>query len=70
LEFVKAALRIVAWLMLATIVLAWRAGPISFQQRWVSMPPAMSWEMLARARQAAERPAAMTYCKYPDCKRS
>jgi hypothetical protein len=63
--------RIIAWLLLATIVLAWQAGPISFQQRWVSMPSAMPAGLIEQARRAAERPNGMTYtfCKYPACKR-
>jgi hypothetical protein len=67
----KTALRILAWLLLATVILGWRAGPTSFQQRWVAMPQAMSWQTLNAARKAAERPAAMTYtyCKWSNCQR-
>jgi hypothetical protein len=61
------------WLT-ALAVLAWLAipRPPLFQARWVAMPAAMSWDMLSRARKAAEQPAGMTYTyyKYPDCKRT
>ena len=62
---------IIAWAVIAAVVLAW-PRPSSFNARWVSMPLAMSWDMLNRVRKATERPTAMTYthCKWPDCKRS
>jgi hypothetical protein len=33
----------------------------SFEQRWVAMPPAMSIQMLDRARKAAARPS---FCQW------
>jgi hypothetical protein len=68
----KTVLRILAWAAVATFITWWPTRPTSFDARWVSMPAAMSWDALSRARKASERPAAMTYtyCKYPDCKRS
>jgi hypothetical protein len=64
-------LLILAWAVVSVAILWWPRPP-GFNTRWVSMPPAMSWEMLARARQSAERPAAMTYthCKWPQCRLS
>jgi len=60
-------------LIIATVAAAavWWPRLVSFDQRFVSMPPAMSWDTITKARKAAGRPAGMTYtyCKYPDCKR-
>jgi len=69
----KIALRILAW---AASFMWW---PTQSTIWWptraaalVRMPAAMSWDVLNRARKAAERPTGMTYtyCKYPNCKRS
>jgi hypothetical protein len=65
----KALLLIIA--AVATAALSWPRQGV-FQARWPeAMPPAMSWNMINKARKAAERPTGMTYtyCKYPDCKR-
>jgi hypothetical protein len=37
-----------------------------FETRWVSMPPIMSFDMIAKA--AAHKLAFMPYCKWPQCK--
>jgi len=64
----KALLLIIAAVTAAAL---WWPREGVFESRWVSMPPAMSWNMISKARKAAERPVGMTYtyCKYPDCNR-
>jgi hypothetical protein len=65
----KAAL-ILAWAVISIAIVT--RQPDSFKRRWVSLPPAMSWQTLNAARRAAERPTGMTYtfCKWPNCQRS
>jgi len=67
----KTVLRIFAWAVVVAAIMWWPTRPTGFQARWVAMPPAMNWEMLITARQAAERPTGMTYtyCKWPNCRR-
>ena len=61
--------RIIAWLSLATTILAWRSGPTRFDARWVSLPPAMSWDTITKARKAAGRPLWMPFCNVEkDCR--
>src|SRR5262249_54567474 len=64
-----AVVRVAWWVLLAAIFAGWWSmRPADFATRWVSLPPAMSWEMLITARKAAERPTGLTYtyCKYPN----
>jgi hypothetical protein len=68
----KTLTRILAWLAVAAAILWWPSRPTGFNARWVSLPPAMEWQLIERARKASAQPVGMTYtyCKYPDCKRS
>jgi len=47
-----------AVVMLVALLAGW-LGPLqhSFEQRWVAMPAAMSWEVLDRAMKASARPS-------------
>ena len=38
-------------------ILWWPMHSTDFRTRWVAMPPAMSWEMIYRARKASARPS-------------
>jgi len=55
------ALLIIGWLAGTAAVLWWPQRPSVFAARWMAMPPAMSFEMLDRARKAAARPS---FCKW------
>jgi hypothetical protein len=75
----KTLLRILAWSAVAAAVMWWPTRPTiwwptratGFNARWVSLPSAMTREMVITARKAAERPTGMTYtyCKWPGCRR-
>jgi hypothetical protein len=44
--------------MLVSLLAGWFAPPQhSFDQRWVSMPAAMSWDTISKARKAAAQPS-------------
>jgi len=48
----------------AAAIVSWH--PVaSFQQRWVSMPQAISWEMVDRAMKASARPS---FCMPHKCR--
>src|SRR5262249_62039778 len=53
----KTLWRITCWLLVAAIIVWWQSGPTGFDARWVSLPPAMSWDMIDRARKASARPS-------------
>ena len=59
------------WLivLVAAAAILWWPRP-TFQARWVSLPPAMSWDVINRARKAAERPVYVPICKWPGCRLS
>ena len=52
---------IIAWVAITAAILWWPTHHIGFTARWVAMPPAMSFEMLDRARKASARPS---FCKW------
>jgi hypothetical protein len=55
--------------MLVALLAGWLAEPKhSFEQRFVSMPPAMSWETFQVAREAAKRPAFCRYAWFEKCR--
>jgi len=66
----KTVLRIFAWAVVAAAVIWWPTRPTGFNARWVSLPAAMSWEVIDRARKAAERPVYVPHCKWPGCRLS
>ena len=52
-------------LIIATVaaIILWWPRPVSFSARWPeALPPAMSMEMINRARKASQHPA---FCPYP-----
>ena len=52
---------LIAWVAITAAILWWPTHQPRFEARWVSMPPAMNWEMLDRARKAGARPS---FCKW------
>jgi hypothetical protein len=60
---------IIAAVVMAAALLWWPRHP-SFDQRWLAMPPAMSWELISKARKAADRPTFTPHCKWPSCRLS
>jgi hypothetical protein len=48
---------LIAWMVITAALLWWPTHQLGFDARWVAMPPAMSFEMLDRARKAAARPS-------------
>jgi hypothetical protein len=57
----KTLLRIASWILVAAAIVWWPTRPTSFQTRWVSMPAAMSWDTISKARKASARPS---FCAY------
>jgi len=55
------ALLLIGWMIATAVLLWWPQRPPVFAARWITMPPAMSWDMLDRARKAAARPS---YCMW------
>jgi hypothetical protein len=53
---------LIAWLAIAAAILWWPIHSTDFRTRWVAMPPAMSFEMLDRARKASTRALWMPIC--------
>jgi len=43
---------LIAWITMTAAILWWPMHSTDFRTRWVAMPPAMSWEMIYRARKA------------------
>jgi hypothetical protein len=68
----KATFRILAWAAVTAAIIFWWPRPPGFNARWVSLPPAMEWQLIERAGKASAQPVGMTYtyCKWPDCQRS
>ena len=48
---------LIAWMAITAAILSWPVRSTEFQTRWVSMPPAMSWETIDRARKASALPS-------------
>ena len=46
----------------------WQSRPIGFAQRFVSMPPAMSWDTIVKARKASQHPAFCPYAWWGACR--
>ena len=42
--------------------------PGVFQLRWVSLPPAMSWDTIGKARKASQHPAFCPYAWWGACR--
>jgi hypothetical protein len=61
---VKILLHIACWCSVAAAIVSWHPV-VSFQQRWVAMPAAMSWEMVDRAMKASARPS---FCMPHKCR--
>ena len=65
----KTTLRIVCLVLAAAIVAWWwQSRPIGFAQRFVSMPPAMSWDTIVKARKASQHPAFCPYAWADKCR--
>ena len=62
--------RIIAWAVVAAAIVWWPTQPTGFNARWVSLPPAMSWQAYLAARKAAGRPTFVGHCKWPECRLS
>jgi hypothetical protein len=52
---------LIAWVAITAAILWWPTHQVGFKARWVQLPPAMSWEMLDRARKASARPS---FCQW------
>ena len=66
----KTSARIIVWFAVAAAIMWWQNRPTGFNARWVSLPPAMSWDTISKARKAAERPVYVPHCKWPGCRLS
>ena len=64
----KTTLRIVCWILVAAAIVWWRSAPTSFAQRFVSMPPAMTWDTITKARKASQHPAFCPYAWADKCR--
>ena len=53
----KTVLRILACAVAAAAIMWWPTRPTGFDARWISLPPAMSWDMIDHARKASARPS-------------
>ena len=67
---VPLSVRIIAWAVVAAAIVWWPTRPTGFNARWVSLPAAMPWDVINRARKAAERPTFMPICKWEKCRRA
>jgi hypothetical protein len=57
----------IVWLAVTAAILLWTPHqPSGFAARWVQLPPAMSQDLLHRARKAADRPSACMWVIGPD----
>ena len=64
----KTVFGLVVWAAVGAAIIWWQSRPIGFAQRFVSMPPAMTWDTIVKARKASQRPAFCPYAWADKCR--